>query len=72
MPLDFALWHDIVEKMASIAPSTVESEAYCLSHLERVAKSPPFPRAFVRKVLGRMRDNIQGAIAAGGYHAKND
>ena len=41
-----------------------------LARLERAAKS--LPRAFVRKVLGRMRGNIQGVIEAGGYHAKND
>ena len=28
--------------------------------------------AAVRKVLGRMKGNIQGVIDAGGYHAKND
>ena len=70
MPLDFALWHAIDEEMAKTAPSTVESKTDYLSRLERAAKS--LPRAFVRKVLGRMRGNIQGVIEAGGYHAKND
>lgn len=70
MPLDYALWHTIDEKMATTAPSTVESKANYLSRLERTAKS--LPRAFVRKVIGRMRGNIQGVIEAGGYHAKND
>ena len=70
MPLDFALWHAIDEKMETTAPDAAESKAEYLARLERVAKS--LPRAFVRKVLGRMRDNIQGVIEAGGYHAKND
>ena len=70
MPLDFALWHAIEQKMETTAPDAAESKAEYLSRLERVAKS--FPRAFVRKVLGRMRGHIQGVIEAGGYHAKND
>jgi len=70
MPLDYALWHAIDEKMAVTSPNAAETKADYLSRLERTAKS--LPRAFVRKVLGRMRGNIQGVIEAGGYHAKND
>ena len=70
MPLDYAIWHAIDQRMAESAPDATESKADYLARLEKTARS--LPRSFVRKVLGRMKGNIQGVIDAGGYHAKND
>ena len=41
-----------------------------LARLEKAARS--LPRGFTRKVIGRMKSNIEGVIDAGGFHAKND
>ena len=70
MPLDFSIWHTIDERMAESAPSFTETKADYLGRLEKTARS--LPRGYVRKVLGRMKGNIQAVIVAGGYHAKND
>ena len=70
MPLDFAVWKAIEDKMHSTAPKGRESQEEYLTRLRQRARS--LPRGFVRKVIGRMKDNIQGVIEAGGYHAKDD
>ena len=70
MPLDFALWKAIEDKMYDTAPTGTESRDSYLARLERCARS--LPRAFVRNVICRMKANIEGVIQAGGYHAKDD
>ena len=70
MPLDYAIWKAVDDEMASTAPKTTESKEECLSRLAKCARS--LPRAFVRKVIGRMKANIQAVIQADGYHAKSD
>lgn len=70
MPLDYAVWTAIDRKMDETAPDGKESKEEFLSRLKKCAMS--LPRGFVRKVIARMKDNIQGVIEARGYHAKND
>ena len=71
MPLDYAIWYAIDQRMAESAPDATESKADYLTRLENTARS--LPRSYIRKVLGRMKGNIQAVIDAGeGYHAKND
>ena len=70
MPLDFAIWRAVEEKMTTTAPGVTETKAEYLVRLQKAARS--LPRPFVRKVLARMKNNIQAVIDAGGFHAKND
>ena len=70
MPLDYAVWTAIEKAMDETAPHGTESKQEHLARLEKCARS--LPRGFVRKVIARMKGNIQGTIDADGYHAKND
>ena len=70
MPLDYAIWQEIDKRMNGSAPSMVETKAEFLARLEKTARG--LPKAFIRKVLARMKGNIKAVIDAGGYHAKND
>ena len=70
MPLDFAIWRKIDDKMVDTAPDSQETKQEFLARLEGCAKS--LPRGFVRKQIAKMKGNIKGIIDAGGYHAKND
>ena len=70
MPLDYAVWHAIDTEMDRSAPIASETKPEYLARLEKAARS--LPRGFIRKVIGRMKSNIQGVIDAGGFHAKND
>ena len=70
MPLDYAVWTAIENAMDSTAPEGKESRGDHLARLEKCARS--LPRGFVRKVIARMKGNIQGTIDARGFHAQND
>ena len=70
MPLDYAIWKAVEDKMQETAPKGSESKVAYLKRLEHCARS--LPRVFVRKVIRRMKMNIRGVIEAKGYHAKND
>ena len=70
MPLDYAIWTAIEKAMDDTAPAGKESKEEYLSRLETCART--LPRGFVRKVIARMRSNIQGVIEVGGYHARDD
>ena len=70
MPLDYAIWAAIERKMDETAPHGAESKEAFLARLKKSAMT--LPRAFVRKVVARMKGNIQGVIDARGYHAKDD
>ena len=70
MPLDYAVWTAIEKSMDDTAPVGKESKEEFLKRLELCART--LPRGFVRKVIARMKGNIQGIIEARGYHAKDD
>ena len=70
MPLDYAIWTAIEKAMDETAPKGRESKEAYLTRLKACALA--LPRGFVRKVIGRMKGNIQGVIDARGYHAQDD
>ena len=70
MPLDYAIWHAIEQRMNESAPDHDETKDEYLARLETAALKLPKP--YVRKVIGRMHDNIRAVIDAKGYHAKTD
>ena len=70
MPLDYAVWAAIENAMDESAPVGSETKDEYLARLETCARS--LPRGFIRKVIARMKGNIQGVINARGYHSKDD
>ena len=70
MPLDFAIWAAIAKKMEKTDPDHAESKGEYLARLQRSARALPLD--FVRKVIGRMKKNVQGVIDAGGFIPKDD
>ena len=70
MPLDFAVWTAIEKKVASTSPKGHESKAAFISRLHKCAKD--LPKGFVRRVINRMKPNIQAIVDAQGYTPKND
>ena len=68
MPLDFALWTAVEKKMLQCEPDFTETKDQYLARLRRCALG--LPRAYVRKVIERMRKNIQEVKEAKGYHGK--
>ena len=70
MPLDYAIWQEIEKRMVASDPGRHETKSEFILRLRRAAMS--LPRGFVRKVIARMRSNIQGVIAAKGFHSKTD
>ena len=70
MPLDYAIWAAIEKAMDDTVPAGKETKTEYLARLEKCARS--LPRGFIRKVIARMKGNIQGVIDARGFHAKDD
>ena len=68
-PLDYSIWAAVDQKMLHCEPEGHETREdlperlrHCATHL---------PRGFAKKVIGRMKANIQGVIDACGYQARN-
>ena len=70
MPLDYGIWKAILDKMEDTEPTGRESKEKYLQRLRTCALS--LPRSLVKKIIQRMKKNIQGVIDADGYHAKDD
>ena len=70
MPLDYAVWKEIVDLVMDGAPDGRETKQQFLNRLELVAKS--LPRSYFRKVVGRMRENVLALKEARGHVPKND
>lgn len=70
MPLDYAIWQRIMEKVLETAPCDKETKAAYLTRLKKCAMS--LPKTWVEMQIGRMRENIKGVKDARGYHAKKD
>jgi hypothetical protein len=62
--------HAIVNKAVDNAPNGTESKAAFLRRFRKTAKT--LPRGKVAKAIGHMKKQIQGVIAAKGYHPKSD
>ena len=70
MPLDYAIWDEVLDRMMDDAPAGTESKADFISRLETTAKN--LPCSFVEKQIGKMKERVQGVIDAQGYHPKKD
>ena len=70
MPFDFAVWKKIVDEVIDGAPEGRETKEQFLARLEAIAKS--LPRSYCRKIVGRMRQNVQAIVDARGGIPKND
>jgi hypothetical protein len=69
MPLDFAIWTAVEKRMLQCEPDFTETKDQYLARLRRCALG--LPRAYVGKVIERMRKNIQEVKDAKGYHGKS-
>ena len=70
MPLDYAIWQAIGDSMIEGEPDDVETKSEFLERLKTAATT--LPRGYVKKIIGRMRSNIQALNDAKGYTPKND
>ena len=70
MPLDYAIWKAIDNKVVRSAPRGTETKHAFLARLARCAKS--LPRGFVQRQIHRMKRNIQAIVDAGGYTPSTD
>ena len=70
MPLDYAIWQKIVDKMLETEPSGKEAKAAFISRLHMCAKS--LPRGIVAKTIAQMKERIQSVLDAKGYNPKAD
>jgi hypothetical protein len=70
MPLDFSLWKNIELRMAGSAPSGRESVADYKIRLRRTALATP--TAYVRKVVGHMKERAKLIWLADGGNIKRD
>ena len=70
MPLDYAIWHRIVQDLLKGAPKGKETRAAFLERLRKIALS--LPKGYVKSVIGRMPDNVKALADARGYVPKND
>ena len=70
MPLDYAVWHAIVKRVAAGGPKGQESKESFLERLAAAATS--LPKGFVKSVIARMKPNILALVDARGYTPKND
>ena len=66
MPLDYAIWKAIDDRMDESAPddAVTETKADYLNRLGHTARTLPW--GFGSKVVARMKKNIQGTIDACG------
>ena len=69
MPLDYAVWKRIMDKVLEGGPEGRETKEQFLARLKRCAMS--LPRPWVAKQIARMKTNIQEVLDARGYHPKS-
>ena len=70
MPLDFALWHEIENRMEKSMPKGRETKEAFIKRLEKTARA--LPPSLVGKAVGRMKPNVKAIVDAKGWHPKND
>ena len=70
MPLDYSIWIAIGKKVMKGAPRGTETKEAFLKRLHSSAAS--LPKGYVKKVIGRMKANLQALRDAKGYTPKND
>ena len=70
MPLDYALWKTIADKLMEEAPEGRETKETFLERLRIIAMT--LPKSYVKKVISKMKPNLQALVDAGGFAPKND
>lgn len=70
MPLDYAIWQRIEQKLIDTAPSGNESKAAFLARLRIVGTT--LPKTFIKKAIGRMRGNLKALSDAKGFAPRKD
>ena len=70
MPLDYAIWTEIVKKVNASAPKGNETKVAFLARLRKAAMG--LRKGYVKSVIKRMRKNIKALLDANGYTPKND
>jgi len=68
MPLDYSIWHLIVETLVESMPECKETKADFIKRLQKTAKT--LPRGRVATAIGRMKKQIKAVVKAKGYHPK--
>jgi hypothetical protein len=70
MPLDYAIWSKIMDRVLETAPPHTETKKQFLVRLRHCALT--LPRSWVAAQIGRMTEQIKGVVDAKGYHPKRD
>ena len=70
MPLDYAIWRQIMKDLDRCAPSTRESKTDFLKRLRGVARG--LPKGFIRSTIARMHEKVHALVQSKGYTPKND
>ena len=70
MPLDYAIWTEIIKRLVKSAPRGTESKVDFLARLLKIAMG--LPKGYVKRVIKKMKVNAQALDAAKGFTPKND
>ena len=70
MPLDYSLWREIQGRVLSKRAITTESITSYKKRPNLTAKR--LPRMLVKRVLGKMKENLQATVDSEGGHTKLD
>jgi len=70
MPLDYAIWAQICDKLYDTAPQKTESKKEFITRLKGCAKK--VTKGFVRKTIAKMKQKIADIRKNRGYHIKSD
>lgn len=72
MPLDFAIWKAVLDRMISTMPThnRTETKKEFLARLKKAAKT--LPKGIVAKAIDKMKEQVEGVVDAKGYHPKCD
>ena len=70
MPLDYAIWNEIMKRLMAGAPEGNETKEKFLKRLHKVAMS--LDKKYINKVILRMKPNLKALKEARGYTPKND
>ena len=70
MPLDYSIWHTISKRVITEAPDGKETKAEFIGRLRNVAKT--LKKGYVKRMITRMKANIEALKDAKGWTPKND
>ena len=70
MPLDYAIWKAVQDKVVDTAPRGTETKEAFLERLARCARA--LPRGYVGRQIDLLRSNMQAIVDAQGFTPAND